>query len=239
MTNLLEQVLEIHGGLTQFSSYNKVYVKMKVGGALWALKGHPYIISNSEFEIDLRKQSGGYLNFNNESGTYTNFSHDRVSIENNGKLVEELKNPRDTFAGHSLETPWSVLQLIYFGSYAMWSYLTTPFLFTYPGFICKEIEPWHEAGETWRRLHVTYPEQMAYHSKEQVFYFDKHGFLKRLDYDVDIMGGSTAAHYAFDYKEFQGIMVPTRRHVYPRDSNGQYMSDPLVVDIELLEVKFR
>ena len=45
-----------------------------------------------------------------------------------------------------MHTPWDVLQLAYFIGYAMWNYLTTPFLFTYPGVEAREIEPWHEAG---------------------------------------------------------------------------------------------
>jgi hypothetical protein len=238
MKNLLDQVLETHGGLNHFAKFDKVYVEMIVGGVLWTVKGHPDIVTNSKFAIDLKKQHGGYLDFDNKAGLSTVFSAERVSLQSDGTVLEELVNPRDSFNGHTLETKWNKLQLAYFGSYAMWSYLTTPFLFTYPGFLSKEIESWHEAGETWRRLHVTYPGSMAYHSKEQVLYFDKHGFLKRLDYDVEIMGGTTAAHYVFDYKEFQGIMVPTRRLVYPRDDNGNYISTPLVVDVELIDVKF-
>jgi hypothetical protein len=36
--------------------------------------------------------------------------------------------------------------------------LTLPFLYTYPGFECEEIEHWHENGEDWRRLKVTFPD---------------------------------------------------------------------------------
>src|ERR1700730_6394053 len=38
-----------------------------------------------------------------------------------------------------------------------WNYLTTPFLFTAPGFEVKEIDPHQENGETWRCLHVRFP----------------------------------------------------------------------------------
>jgi len=46
----------------------------------------------------------------------------------------------------------------------MWNYLTEPFVFTYPGVETREIEPWREDGETWRRLTVTFPETIANHN---------------------------------------------------------------------------
>jgi hypothetical protein len=48
----------------------------------------------------------------------------------------------------------------------------------------KEIEPWQENGETWRRLKVTFPASIATHSAEQTFYFDQEGLLTRHDYEL-------------------------------------------------------
>jgi len=77
----------------------------------------------------------------------------------------------------------------------MWTYFNTPFLFALPGVHTEEIEPWQENGETWRRLKVTFPRDIATHSTEQTFYFDQKGLLKRHDYDVEISGASPGAHY--------------------------------------------
>ena len=49
--------------------------------------------------------------------------------------------------------------MAYFNSYALWTYLTIPFLYTYPGFITEELEPWYEDGEIWRTLRATFPEK--------------------------------------------------------------------------------
>ena len=56
-----------------------------------------------------------------------------------------------------------------FNGYALWTYLTTPFHFAMPGFAVEEIEPWREDDELWRGLRVTYPSNIASHSKEQDF----------------------------------------------------------------------
>jgi hypothetical protein len=87
-----------------------------------------------------------------------------------------------------MHTPWDVLQLAYFIGYALWNYLTTPFLFTYPGVEAREIEPSHEAGQTWRRPQVTFPGSIATQSPRQVFYFDADGLQRRMDYVTEPLG---------------------------------------------------
>jgi len=58
------------------------------------------------------------------------FTPNRVWIERrDGTVVEERFEPRASFAGHVRETPWDRLHLTYFLGYAIWNYLTAPFLF--------------------------------------------------------------------------------------------------------------
>ena len=77
----------------------------------------------------------------------------------------------------------------------MWTYLNTPFLLVRLGVESEEVEPWQEGGETWCRLKVRFPADIATHSTEQTLYFDQRGLLKRHDYNVEISGGTPAAHY--------------------------------------------
>jgi hypothetical protein len=239
MNDLLQLAVDAHGGLDRWNSFDKVAVHILVSGVLWHAKGQDGVLSDTRIEVELRKQRGRYIDFDSKAGQETYFSPGRVAIVDKGHVVEELINPRDSFSGHTIETPWTKLQLVYFGSYAMWEYLNIPFNFTLPGFQTKEIDPWHEREETWRRLQVHFPGDLAYHSKEQVFYFDEKGLLKRLDYHVDISGNAPAAQYVFDYREFQGIKLPTRRLVYRRDEHDQLIQDPLLVGIEVLDVQFK
>ena len=238
MNNLLQLTLEAHGGLERWKKFKKVGLHMMVSGVLWPLKRQDNVLSDSRIEVELHRQGGRYINFESNLCRETYFDPKRVAIIDKGQLVQELVNPRDSFNGHTLETPWTKLQLVYFGTYAMWEYLTIPFNFTMPGFDSKEIEPWYDGNEKWRRLQVSFPDDLAFHSKEQVFYFDEKGFLKRMDYDVEISGNIPAAQYVFEYRNFQGIKLPTKRLVYGRDERGQSLPDQLVVGIELLKVQF-
>ena len=97
--------------------------------------------------------------------------------------------PAQAFSGHRPETAWDDLHVAYFNSYALWTYLTIPFLYTYPGFVTEELPPWREDGETWRPLKATFPDSVASHSREQVSYFGEDGLLRRHEYTLDVMGG--------------------------------------------------
>src|SRR5215471_734150 len=80
-------------------------------------------------------------------------------------------DPRASFAGHGMDTAWDPLQRAYFSGYTMWTYLTTPFLLSMPGFEVTEIEPRREGDEVWRGLRAKFPSRLASHRAEQDFYF--------------------------------------------------------------------
>jgi hypothetical protein len=106
------------------------------------------------------------------------------------------------------------------------------------GFRTSELAPWDEAGQRWRRLRVTWPSYLATHSTEQTLYFDGEGLLARHDYDVEISGGTSAAHYVTDYAEVAGIKVPTKHRIFPRTPEGHALAELLVVSIDVGEIAF-
>jgi hypothetical protein len=59
-------------------------------------------------------------------------------------------------------------------------------------------------GETWRRLKVTFPDDIASYTREQTSYFGPDGLLRRHDYAVDVLGGATGGQYIEDYHEHGG-----------------------------------
>ena len=63
-------------------------------------------------------------------------------------------------------------------------------------------------------------------------YVDSDGLLRRRDYVIDIAGGSSAAHYSDDHKEFDGIVLPVKRVVYARDDEDQPITDMVSVTID-------
>ena len=128
-----------------------------------------------------------------------------------GSVIESRDMPREAFKNHAVATSWDNLHLLYFSGYAVWNYVHAPFYFTWPGFATREIESHFEGQQKWRVLEVTYPDGFPTHCKVQKFYFDGDYKLKRLDYKADVAAGGSIAHYCFDHRKVDGLLVPMLR----------------------------
>ncbi|MEH1092453.1 hypothetical protein [Micromonospora sp. CPCC 205739] len=238
MSDLTHAVIRAHGGLDRYQQFSSATVHFRSGGALWAIKGQEGIFDRAAVRVDLRRQFASHFPFK-APDLRTSFTAQRVAVEGDtGEVKAERLNPRASFAGHVLETPWDDLDVAYFAGYAMWTYLTSPFTFARPDFQTENLSPVTEEGETWNRLKVTFPDDIATHSREQTFYFDQDGLLRRHDYTAEVLNAGPAAHYCYDHKEFGGIMVPTRRCVYPLSEDGTVVRDIELVTIDIDDVVF-
>jgi hypothetical protein len=237
--SLLDDAIEAHGGLDRWNQLRSADVHCLVNGVVWTLKGVPGILTDFHYQIDLHQQRGSVPNFMGPDQRAT-FQADRVAIEKiDGTVVDELLQPRVSLEGQSLQSTWNTLQLIYFVGYAIWTYMTTPFCFTMPGFATEELDPWQQGNETWRRLKVTFPAHLAQHAKEQTYYFGSDGLLRRHDYVAEpVTKERTATHYITDNKEFGGITIGTRQRVYVLNPDGGYSPEPLLVSLDVAEVSF-
>jgi hypothetical protein len=237
VSELLDTVIKAHGGLERWSQLDSVSAHLIQGGALWAIKGQQGVLDDVFVRASLHQERESHHPFGAPDRRST-FTPERVAIETtSGDVVEALEQPRASFAGHALETPWTTLQLAYFVGTAMWTYLTQPFIFARPGFRTAELDPWREDGEEWRRLHVTWPGDLATHSAEQTLYVGADGLFRRHDYDVEI-AATSGAHYISGYTKVSGLMVPTSHRIFPRSPDGQALSEPLVVSIDVSEIAF-
>ncbi|WP_203865564.1 hypothetical protein [Plantactinospora endophytica] len=236
----MERVIAAHGGMDRWNELASVSARVLGGGALWPLKGQEGILDDVVTRAELHRQYAGSTPFG-APGLRSAVSPDRAAIETDtGEVVDERLHPRNAFAGHEISTPWDRLHLAYFNGYAMWNYLTEPFLLAGPGFQVEELKPHHEDGEVWRTLEVTFPDNVATHSRKQTYYVDDAGHIRRHDYVSEIVGPNTpvAANYSSDHQEFDGILIPTRRLVYLTDPDGNAVKDTVTVSIELRDITF-
>lgn len=239
MNALAQKIIDAHGGLNTWNAFTSLTAHLRQDGALWHLKGHGGKLDETNVTVGLRDEWASHHPFGAE-GNVTRFQPGKVEIKDGaGKALEELNAPRDSFVGHTLETPWTELQLAYFAGIAMWTYLNMPFLLAAPGVVSEELDDWNENGETWHRLKVTFPKAIATHSTVQTLYVDADGLLKRHDYDVEIAGNTPGAHYISDYTTVSGIRFPTKRRIFPRQPDGTSLIEPLVVSIDLSDIELR
>jgi hypothetical protein len=229
----LRHVIEAHGGLKHWNKHTALSVDVVIGGMLWGLKGQFGKLERTKVAVGLGEEWASHQPFGSDNRR-TRFSPDRVAIEDaQGTVLEELVAPRASFAGHALETPWTELQLAYFAGYAMWTYLNLPFLALHESVEVEELAVWHENGEAWRPLRLTFSDKIATHSKVQTIYAADDGLLRRHDYVVEIAGNSPAAHYLGNYVTVDGIKFPTERRVYVAGPDGKPMPDLMTVSVDL------
>lgn len=120
----------------------------------------------------------------------------------------------------------------------MWTYLTSPFILAQPGVVSEEVPPWSEAGETWRRLRVTFPASIATHSTEQTLYVDADGLIRRHDYEVEIQGNNAAARYLLEPVTVEGMTLASKFRVYPRAPDNTPLPEPLIVGVDISDWRF-
>ncbi|MDH4582406.1 hypothetical protein E8F20_11050 [Pseudomonas sp. BN415] len=236
--DLLERVLMAHGGAERWRGYSRVNASIVTGGLLWGMKGLTQDSNPRQMTVWLHEQRASVMPFGapNQRTAYT---PDRIAIETTeGQVVAERQDPRASFRDHDETTPWDALHRAYFNGYAMWSYLTMPFLFTLPGVKAEEVAPWAEDGQHWRCLRVHFPESVATHCPRQDFYFGDDFLLRRHDYSVDVSGGLPAAQYVRDYVESGGLHMPGKRRAYRRDANNRAIEAQLLVSIDISDLRY-
>jgi hypothetical protein len=237
MGDLLEKAIAAHGGRHRWRAIQTIRAHAAITGGIWHLKGKPGILEDVHLTARAHEQHLECAPFGAQ-GRHSVYEPGRTAIvTGSGDVIEERQSPREFFRGHGLTTPWDDQNLVYFSGYAMWTYLTVPFLLEWPGFESEEIAPWEEDGETWRRLEVTFPADVASHSRVQTVYFDDTGILRRHDYSADVLGGTTSANYALEPKTFGGLVFPTKRRVYALGPDNRPIRERVAVAIDLLDIQ--
>jgi hypothetical protein len=235
VTELLNLAVKAHGGLERWNKVKSIQVAASITGAIWYVKGKGDFLKNVVLTAETRNERLT-VDFPGQNKRAI-FTPSRIVIETvNGTLIEARDNPEESFAGQQRETPWDDIHVTYFVGEALWTYLNTPFLYTRPGFTSEEISSIQVDTETWRRLKITFPDSVKSHTREQISCFGPDGLLRRHDYTVDILGGATGLNYASDYRDVDGIIVPTKRRVYAYEGDYQLVKEPLLVAIDMGEI---
>ena len=235
MNELLELAVNAHGGLERWNKVNAIRVVASITGAIWYVKGKGDFLKT----VVLTAETGVErltVDFPGQDKRGV-FEPNRIVIEKgDGALIEARDNPIKSFEGQQRDTPWDDFHVLYFVGEALWTYLNTPFLYTRKGFSSEEIPSIQVEGETWRRLKVIFPDSVKSHTREQISCFGPDGLLRRHDYTVDILGGATGLNYASNYRNVDGIIVPTKRRVYAYEGDYQLVKEPLLVAIDMSEI---
>jgi hypothetical protein len=213
MNGLLANAIEAHGGLERWKQFTAIEVDLVSGGELLERKS---VRSSGtvHFAAKMHEQINSFVATSAPDKKMV-FCADRIAVETiEGKLIAERLDPRQSFHGHDLNTPWDPFHRGYFSGYAMWNYLTSPFSLAVEGAQVWDIEPLEKNGELWRGIRAVLPKRFATHSRAQEFYFGDDMLLRRQDYTLDIAGGFKVANYASEFVDVKGLKLPSKRRAF-------------------------
>src|SRR6516225_3621893 len=178
MNELVARIIGAHGGIDIWNRYEKVEATIVSGGGFFRLKGVPQDSTPRHMTVWLHEERSSVSLFG-APDQRTMFTPGNIAIEKlDGAIVAERHSPRDSFAGHQMNTPWDALHRAYFNGEALWTYLTTPFLLAMDGVRVEESEAWREGAETWRVLRAYFPGSIETHSLIQDFFFGEDRMLR-------------------------------------------------------------
>ncbi len=238
MNSFLTRVLDAHGGADRWAACHRVDATIVTGGGFFGLKGIPQDATPRRMSVWLHEERSSVLPYG-APDQRSMFTPERIAIEKlDGTVVAERLSPKDSFAGHQMNTPWDPLQRAYFNGEALWTYLTTPFLLAMDSVRIEETAPWREGSESWHVLRAHFPGTIETHSLIQDFFFGEDLLLRRHDYNVNIAGGFAASQLTSDYIEAGGIHLPTKRRAYVRGPDRRPIVDMLMVSIDFTDVSF-
>jgi hypothetical protein len=235
---IVHEAIEAHGGMDYWNSLDAVEAEISAHGFLFTAKRRP-VLRRVRMRAATREPRFTFFDFPNPGQSAELIGNDEVRIlESKGTVVARRENPRATFRGLRRQFAWDDLDFIYFGGYATWNYLTTPFLLARKGFAVKALDSLRGALQPLTRLQVTFPDDVPTHSRHQVFYFDDQRLLRRFDYTAEVVGQwAHAAHLCEEYRTFNRLKMPTRRRVLPLFFGNRPMPGPILVELEVHDIR--
>ena len=160
MTALLDQVLEAHGGLQRWREARTVHARVRTGGLLIRTRVPGNRLADSHLTVHVQEPRTVLDPFPRD-GQRGVFERGAARIESrDGAVLSSRPDARAAFFGRSglrRNLRWDALDSVYFAGYAMWNYLTAPYLLTREGVEVSEGGTWTEGAQTWRRLDASFP----------------------------------------------------------------------------------
>ncbi len=231
---IVKKVVEAHGGETQWRQLEAIEAVISVRGFLFTVKRRP-VLDRVRVRASTREPKFIFYDFPRAGRNSEFIGNDEVRIvSSDEQVLVSRRQPRSAFRHIRRQLYWDALDFTYFGGYATWNYLVTPFLFLRDDIRFEELEPLPSDTEYLPRLQVSFPEDIPTHCQRQIFCFDRNYLLRRLDYTAEVIGRwARGAHICDSYRDFEGFKVPTRRRVHPILIGNKPLPGPIIVALDV------
>jgi len=230
---LLDRVFRAHGAIESWRRVWRIDASFSSGGLAYVTRlqeGKLLRHRISVFPHEMRTIIRDYPT----AGQTGHWQRDQVRIEPFDEAPARVRDrARDRFATWRARLYWDDLDLLYFVGYALWNYLSFPFLL-------HRHEVDIAVGKINGRsiLDVRFPHDFPTHSRRQYFQIDKDGLLVRHDYVAEVFGRWAAgANFCRANSVIEGLRFYTRRRVVPSLGRSAALPFPTLVWIELDDLR--
>ncbi|HRK38979.1 MAG TPA: hypothetical protein PK347_11370 [Burkholderiaceae bacterium] len=234
--SLLIDLCEAHGGLTRWQSVDSIDFALTSSGLAFSSHGQGSALVGVKVRL-WPHQRRVELHHYGGQGKLGVWTPDHIALqEADGKLLAERAHPRNQFKRLSKRLLWDKLDMLYFGGYALWNYLSFPFLLAEPG--VRVSLPTTADRCAGLGLVAEFDGSVPTHSARQAFHLDDAHHLIQHDYTADVIGSwATAANRVLACSETSGFRFYTRRRVTPRMGPWQtVLPFPILVRIDITEL---
>jgi hypothetical protein len=227
-SSVLRRALDVHGGVDAWSQVERIEARLSSWGLAFSshmrprdLLGLGVSMSPHDRRVEFRGYGGP-----DRIGVW---SARRVELRGeDGRLIVGRDDPRKNFSRVSRTAYWDRLDLLYFAGYAVWNYLSFPFVLIESGVVVEE----NGEADGGKVLTATFPPGFPTHSRQQRFRLDDDGLLLRHDYAAHVISRwATAANICLESATSGPFRFYTRRKVTPR-IGAHVLPGPVLVNIE-------
>jgi hypothetical protein len=236
--DLLEKAVRASGGLDLWRLTRRFTLHMSITGSLCATRCGTAQLRELVVEGSTQTQALEITGFT-RADLRALYRPDWVALEGHDarRLMERQGSP-EALRSELQSTTWDELQLAHYCGYLIWNHITTPFILAATDFETKELRRNIARGERLRQLRVVFPARVATHAREQTFYFDREGLLRRLDYPAAHEEHTQIAQMFSGHQRFSGILVPTLFRLLSIGAEGVPVAKPSLLDVEIFDVRF-
>lgn len=230
-SELIDTLIEAHGGRDRWRSVEAIDFSLSSAGLAFVLHMQASALTGLRVRVFPHARRVELRDYP-KPGWCGVWTPSRVSLlDEQGEERRGRDDPRASFTRWSRQVRWDALDMLYFAGYALWNYLSFPFLLDAPELAALTVA---EERDGMRRLDVSFDAGFPTHSSRQAFHVDASGRLLRHDYTADVIGPwAAAANYCLDSFVVEGLRFYTRRRVYPRLGRKVVLPAPTLVWIEI------
>ena len=232
---LLREVMDAHGGFAAWNGAKAVRTVISTGGALFLMRTTRNAFHQTEVIVDLHSPRTEIRDFP-RGGQTGFFTPSRAWIEDrDGRVLAERDEPRASFSKMRKQLHWDHLDSVYFSGYAVWNYISAPYLLCRGDVIIEEGASCVDKGRTWRGLTATF-QNISQPTTRRPCSTSTSGRAFAATTTTQRSSAPTRLRRTpANHLKFGKAVFPTRRRVVPRMGNGRTLPFPTLVWIRVHE----